>query len=525
MKYDRIALVILDGVGIGKKDEGDMVEKAYMPCFKNMIKEKFHVALAAHGTAVGLASDDDMGNSEVGHNALGSGQIVSQGAKLVKEAIESKSIFENATWKNLVSNVKNNNSNFHFIGLLSDGNVHSNIDHLISLLKEAKVEGVKKCFIHILLDGRDVPSDSALIYVDKLENALKDMNDDNFSARIASGGGRMVITMDRYQADWNMVKLGWDTHVNGIGKKFSSATEAITTYRNEGCESDQYLPPFVIAENDEAIGKIKDGDSVVFFNFRGDRSLEISMAFDDEDFTYFDRGKKPNVMYAGMLEYDGDLKIPKNFLVSPPEIKNTLTEVLCKNNIKEFALSETQKYGHVTYFWNGNRSEKFDEKFEDYLEIDSDKCTFDKRPWMKAGEIADAFIKAVNDKSYGFIRCNFPNGDMVGHTGNLNATRIGLECVDLELARIKEECEKNNVLLLIVADHGNADQMYEYNKEPKQIRTAHSLNPVWFIINEKSEVLGAKNEENKKYGLANVAPTILKLFNIEIPNTWQEPVI
>lgn len=522
MKYDKIALVILDGVGIGKKDEGDMVNKANMPCYKGMINDKFHVSLAAHGVAVGLASDDDMGNSEVGHNALGSGQVVSQGAKLVAEALSTRTLYENDTWKNLVSNVKNNNSNFHFIGLLSDGNVHSNINHLIDLLKEAKNEGVKKCFVHILLDGRDVPSDSALKYVDILEDAMKNLNDDNFTSAIASGGGRMVITMDRYQADWNMVKKGWDTHVHGEGKLFKSATEAITTYRNEGCDSDQYLPPFVIEKDGKALAPINDGDSVVFFNFRGDRAIEISMAFDDDDFKFFDRGRRPKVMFAGMLEYDGDLKIPKNYLVSPPAIKNTLTEVLCENNMTEFAVSETQKYGHVTYFWNGNKSGKVNDKLEEYFEIDSDTCTFDERPWMKAGEIADSFIKAIEENKYNFIRCNFPNGDMVGHTGNLDATIIGLEAVDLELKRIKDVCEKNNVLLMIVSDHGNADQMYEYKKEPKQIRTAHSLNPVWFIINEPMEKF-TMNEGN--FGLANVAPTILKLFDIKSPSTWEKSII
>ena len=520
MKYNKIALVVLDGVGIGKKDKGDMVEAAKMPNYKRMLSESFHTSLVAHGTLVGLASDDDMGNSEVGHNALGSGQIIAQGARLVDEAIKSNKIYQSETWNELIDNCKKNNSAFHFIGLLSDGNVHSNISHLIDLLKNVKKAGVKKAFVHILLDGRDVPATSALTYVDMLEKVLSELNDDSFKGMIASGGGRMVITMDRYQADWEMVKKGWDTHVFGIGKCFKSAKEAIETYYKEGCDSDQYLPPFVIANGDKPVGKIQDGDSVVLYNFRGDRAIEISMAFDYDDVSFFDRGQRPKVLFAGMLQYDGDLKLPQRYLVDPPQITNTLTDFFCKNNINEYAVSETQKYGHVTYFWNGNRSGKVDEKLEDYFEIGSDICPFDERPWMKAGEIADAMIAAIRSGKYQFMRCNFPNGDMVGHTGNVEATRVALECVDLELGRIEAECKKNDVLLLVVADHGNSDQMYEY-KNPDQIRTAHSLNPVWFIIDDDPKNFKA-NEG--KFGLANVAATVVSLMGMQPPKEWEKTV-
>ena len=517
MKYERVAVAVLDGVGIGKKDKGDMVEAAYMPTYKSMIKNSFAVPIAAHGVAVGLASDDDMGNSEVGHNALGSGQIISQGAKLVDEAIASKNIYKTSTWNDIVENCKKNNSKLHFIGLLSDGNVHSNISHLIDLLKNAKSAGVKKCFVHVLLDGRDVPSKSALKYVEMIENCFKELNDESFTAMIASGGGRMVITMDRYKADWEMVKKGYDTHVHGVGKCFKSAKEAIETYYNDGCDSDQYLPPFVIADGDKPVGKIEDNDSVILFNFRGDRAIEISMAFDDEDFPYFDRGKKPNVVFAGMLEYDGDLKIPKKYLVNPPQISNTLTDFFVKNKLYEYAVSETQKYGHVTYFWNGNRSGKVSEELETYKEIPSDNCSYDEKPWMKAYEITDAMIETIRDKKYSFIRCNYPNGDMVGHTGSIDATRVALECVDLELKRLRDECRKNNVLLIVVADHGNSDQMYDY-KNSDQIRTAHSLNPVWFIIDDdKSKFI--KNDG--EFGLANVAATIVTLMGFQAPSEWE----
>lgn len=518
---EKIALVIMDGVGIGAKDEGDMVWQASTPALDRLMEEYPHCLLKAHGTAVGLPTDDDMGNSEVGHNALGCGQIYSQGAKLVNESIEDNSIFESDTWRALLENCLERHSTLHFIGLLSDGNVHSNISHLISMLWKARECGASRCRIHILLDGRDVPSQSALTYVDQLEQELKKMNSEAFDACIASGGGRMVITMDRYQADWGMVEQGWNTHVKGEGRFFGDAASAIEAYREEGCASDQYLPPFVIERDGAAAGKIQDGDSVILFNFRGDRAIELSMAFEMEEFPYFDRGKRPDVMFAGMLQYDGDLKLPERYLVNPPAIHETLTEALTEKGIKEYAISETQKFGHVTYFWNGNRSGKISEEYEDYCEISSDKVPFDQRPWMKAAEIADGFIKAIESGEYRFLRCNLANGDMVGHTGNLAAARIAVECVDLQLARIKECCDRNGCVLMVVADHGNADQMLEKKKDGSaMVRTAHSLNPVPFIICRPDIRLRAG-----EWGLANVAPTILDLFHIERPLSWEESVV
>lgn len=520
---EKVVLVVMDGVGFSKTGLGDAVSLANTPTLDKLLKECPNTRLKAHGTAVGLPSDDDMGNSEVGHNALGCGQIYSQGAKLVNESIESGKIYSSDAWGELVNNCKAKNSTLHFIGLLSDGNVHSNISHLIAMLKEAKKEGIKNARVHILLDGRDVPATSALTYVDELENTLSQLNDDTFCGKIASGGGRMKITMDRYQADWNMVKLGWETHVLGLGRQFGSAKEAVETYRaEESGVIDQDLPPFVIAENGEPVGKIVDGDSVVLFNFRGDRALELSMAFDYDDFTFFDRGKKPDVVYAGMLQYDGDLKIPERYLVNPPEIKNTLTELLVKEGMNEYAVSETQKYGHVTYFWNGNRSEKFSEELETYYEIPSDRVSFDERPWMKSAEVTDAVIDAMKSGKYDFIRCNYPNGDMVGHTGSLDATRVAVEAVDLGLARVLKAADETGYTVLVTADHGNADEMLEKNKKGVlQVRTAHSLNPVPFIIYSKNKY----EIKDGAFGLANVAPTVAAIFGIKPFESWEESMI
>ncbi|MBO4887042.1 MAG: 2,3-bisphosphoglycerate-independent phosphoglycerate mutase [Firmicutes bacterium] len=519
-----IVLVVMDGVGETPETLGNMVLRANTPTLDWFKENCPWQTIKAHGGAVGLPSDDDMGNSEVGHNALGCGQIYSQGAKLVNESIESGSIYQSETWKDLVGSVVEKGTALHFIGLLSDGNVHSNISHLFAMLKEAKAEGVKRARVHILLDGRDVPATSAPEYIKKLENVLSELNDASFDGKIASGGGRMCITMDRYQANWPMVKAGWDVHVHGDGRQFPSALEAVETLRAETGAIDQDLPAFVIAEDGKPVGAMQDGDSVILYNFRGDRALELSMAFDgDASFDKFDRGFIPAVKYAGMLEYDGDLKIPHHYLVNPPQIRETLTELLVAHGVKEYAVSETQKYGHVNYFWNGNRSGKVSEELEDYCEIPSDVRSFDECPWMKATEIADKVIEAIQSHQYGFIRCNFPNGDMVGHTGSLDATEIAVESVDLQLARIKKVVDEENCILIITADHGNSDQMLEKNKKGKvEVRTAHSLNPVPFIIYDKDE-----RHEMKEgaFGLANVAPTVVGLMGIKPYDSWVESML
>ena len=521
-----VVLVVMDGVGESSEELGNMVMKATTPTLDFLKANDPFRIIKAHGTAVGLPSDDDMGNSEVGHNALGCGQIYSQGAKLVNESIESGSIYRSETWKDLVGSVVSAGTALHFIGLLSDGNVHSNISHLLAMLKEAKAEGVKKARVHILLDGRDVPATSALDYVDQLEETLASLNDGTFDGRIASGGGRMQITMDRYQANWGMVEKGWNIHVHGEGRTFASAKEAIETYRAEQPGViDQDLPAFVIAENGAPVGPMKDGDSVILFNFRGDRALELSMAFDgDASFDKIDRGVIPQVKYAGMLEYDGDLHIPHKYLVSPPQIRNTLTELLVENGINEYACSETQKYGHVTYFWNGNRSEKFSEELETWQEVPSDVRSFDECPWMKGTEITDLVIEAIESGKYGFIRCNFPNGDMVGHTGNLYATEIAVETVDLCLTRILKACDEHGCILVVTADHGNSDQMLEKNKKGVvSVRTAHSLRPVPFIIHDKDE--RHEMDTESPFGLANVAPTVVELLGLKPYGCWEKSML
>ena len=530
-----VVTIVMDGVGIAPDNGANAVKLASTPTL-DMLMSKYQVRpLKAHGTAVGLPSDDDMGNSEVGHNAMGAGQVFAQGAKLVTQSIESGKMFASATWQELISNVKDNSTTLHFIGLFSDGNVHSHIDHLKAMIVRAKEEGVKKVRIHILLDGRDVGETSALDYINPFEEFLASLSE-GFDVKIASGGGRMKITMDRYEADWSMDERGWHTHVLGEGRQFSSAAEAVTTYRQETGVIDQDLPAFVIAKDGVPVGTIEDGDSVIFFNFRGDRAIEISKTFDAIEFDKFDRVRVPAVKYAGMLEYDGDAHIPSKFLVNPPEITNTMGEYLADSGVNQAAVSETQKYGHVTYFWNGNRSGKFSEELETYVEIPSDVVPFEQRPWMKCAEITDKLIEMLRSGEYKYIRVNFPNGDMVGHTGNMEATKISMAALDIQLARILPVIDELHGVALITADHGNADEMYELDKKgnlklsksgsPKA-KTSHTLNPVpcIFYDNFYSDKYVVKADESGTFGLANIAATTVNLLGYEAPDMWCESMI
>ena len=531
-----IVLIIIDGVGIKEIETGNAVTGAKKPILDNCMKNYPMQKLKAHGTAVGLPSDGDMGNSEVGHNAIGAGQVYSQGAKLVSESLASKSMYQSEVWKSLVADAKKGGT-MHFIGLLSDGNVHSHIDHLLAMLDEAKEEGVEKVRIHILLDGRDVGETSALQYVDQLEAKLSELSDATHDYRIASGGGRMVITMDRYGANWGMVEAGWKTHVLGEGRQFATAKEAIETFRSEIPNViDQDLPAFVIAENGAPVGTIEDGDSVILYNFRGDRAQELTVAFESgADFDKFDRVRVPNVNYAGMLEYDGDLHIPKKFLVSPPVIRNTLGELLANKGIAQLAISETQKYGHVTYFFNGNRSSKFNDDLEEYIEIPSDIVPFEQRPWMKSAEITDKLVELISENKYPFMRVNFPNGDMVGHTGVFESAVIGVESVDIALKRILPAIDAVGGMAIITADHGNAEEMYELAKDgsPKadkdgriKAKTSHTLNPVPCIFYDNTENKDKYEVvDSDSYGLANIAATIADLLGVEKPDCWESSMI
>ena len=538
----QLLLVILDGVGLyrGRDQgyEGNAFDLATTPNLDRLFRDApVSLELKAHGLAVGLPSDQDMGNSEVGHNAIGAGRIFEQGAQLVQQAIADGSLFEGDVWRRLVNRVLDKRSTFHLIGLLSDGNVHSHIDHLIALLRRLAAEGVARIRVHVLADGRDVDPVSFDQYLEQLNSVLDEMADEGIDAAVASGGGRMQITMDRYNADWNMVRRGWETHVQGAGRSFSSAAEAVEVLRRENPGIiDQDLPPFVIEGGaGDPLGPIDDGDSVVLFNFRGDRAIEISQAFTEPDFDGFDRGELPDVLYAGMMEYDGDLKIPSLYLVNPPAISRTVSEYLVHNGVSQLAVAETQKFGHVTFFWNGNNSEPFDRELEDWIEVPSDEGPFDIAPEMKAREVTDVVIEDLGDRGHRFIRVNLANGDMVGHTGSLQASISAMEVVDECVGRLEAAVREAGATMIITADHGNVDMMFEVDRatgdlkrDPSGnpvIKTSHTLSPVpWCIVGADAREFRA-NPEIAEPGLGNIAATILLLLGFEAPADYLPTLI
>ena len=534
-----VVLAIMDGTGIGKFKEGDFVASALKPNWDWLKQHALYTELKAHGTAVGMPSDEDMGNSEVGHNAIGCGRVFSQGASLVENAINTRALFAGATWKELVANAIQHGTQLHFIGLLSDGNVHSHIRHLVAMLREAKAAGVKKVRVHVLLDGRDVPPTSALTYVEQLEAVLQELSAGGADYAIASGGGRMFITMDRYEADWEMVARGWAIHWKGVGPQFPTARAAIEKFRADNpAVIDQDLPAFVIARDGKPVGALHENDSVILFNFRGDRAIETCRAFEEETFAKFDRGPKPRVMFAGMMEYDGDTHTPKKYLVEPPAIDRTMGEYMTNTGINLLAVSETQKYGHVTYFFNGNKSGKFSEKLEDYVEIKSDRLPFEQRPWMKAAEITDVALESIRANKHKFIRINYPNGDMVGHTGHFQAVEISVEATDLCVGRLMEALKAAGGLLVLTADHGNADEMYERNKKGEVVidkrtgqpkpKTSHSLNPVPCFIwdpSGASKVRLSAAALKGGLGITSLTATCLNLLGYEAPEGYDPSLV
>ena len=531
-----VLVVVMDGVGYGAQNESDAVWLARKPTLDRLHATCPRTRLRAHGVAVGMPSDADMGNSEVGHNALGAGRVYDQGAKLVQNAVDSGLLYERDEWKAVTQRARERSTPVHFVGLLSDGNVHSHIAHLQAMIERCNQEEVRSVRVHALLDGRDVPETSGLIYIDQLEQQLAAINargDRDY--RIASGGGRMVITMDRYEADWSMVDRGYATHVRGEGRTFKSAREAIETYRGEHAGlSDQNLPPFVIAGDDgQPVGRIEDGSSVVLFNFRGDRAIEFSVAMESEHFDKFDRKVRPDVLFAGMMQYDGDLQLPKRFLVPPPAIEHTLGEYLARNRVAQYASSETQKFGHVTYFWNGNRSGKFDDQYETYVEIPSEVAPFEERPWMKAAEITDRLIEALISQKYRHLRVNYANGDMVGHTGFRDAAVQAVEAVDLSIGRLLPVVAALHGALIVTADHGNADEMFEvdkkgaikHDKEGRPlVKTSHTLNPVPMLLYAPGYDFKV-DESVEQPGLGNVASTVLSLLGLRAPDGFMPSLL
>ena len=532
-----VVLVVLDGVGLGPLDEGNAWHLARTPVLDQLVTTRLYGSILAHGKAVGLPSDDDLGNSEVGHNALGAGRIFDQGAKLVTQAIASGAMFQGPTWRWLIEGVRPSGT-LHFIGLWSDGNVHSHIDHAYAMIERARADGVPRVRLHLLLDGRDVGETSALEYLEPLEAHIHAWREAGFDVAVGSGGGRMFVTMDRYEADWRIVERGWAAHVRGEGRLFRSASEAVRTFRVETPGvTDQNLPPFVVADAaGSPIGRVRDGDAVVFFNFRGDRAIEITRAFETPAgaFAPFERGAVPAVRFAGMRQYDGDLQLPRRFLVTPPAIDRTVGEYLARAGRRQLAISETQKFGHVTYFFNGNNSEPFDAALERYVEIPSDRVDFWERPWMKAAEIVDRCLAEIDQFGPHFVRVNLANGDMVGHTGRLLSAILAMEAIDLSLGRLLAGLAARGGIAVVLADHGNCEEMIERDKKSGQLvrdpagrfkpRTSHTTNRVpCAIVGAGSDRLAWAAEVDA--GLSNIAATCLALLGLEAPDDYRRSLI
>ncbi|KVI11170.1 Alkaline phosphatase-like, alpha/beta/alpha [Cynara cardunculus var. scolymus] len=495
-KGKMVAVVVLDGWGETSPDKYNCIHSA---------PDKWRL-LKAHGTAVGLPTDDDMGNSEVGHNALGAGRIYAQGAKLVDLALSSGKIFDDEGFNYIKQCFANNT--LHLIGLMSDGGVHSRLDQLQLLLKGASEHGAKKIRIHVLTDGRDVLDGSSVTHAETLEKDLSELRGKGIDAKIASGGGRMYVTMDRYENDWQVVKRGWDAQVLGeASNKFKNAVEAIKKLREAPNANDQYLPPFVIVDDGgKAVGPIVDGDAVVTFNFRADRMTMLAQALENEKFDKFDRVRMPKIRYAGMLQYDGELKLPSHYLVSPPLIERTSGEYLVNNGIRTFACSETVKFGHVTFFWNGNRSGCFNSEKEEYVEIPSDSgITFNVKPKMKSLEIGE-------------------KAHMVGHTGDIEATIIGCKAADEAVKTILDAVEKVGGIYIVTADHGNAEDMVKRDKKGEPLVGKDGKVPV--AVGGPGLAGGVKfRKDVPNGGLANVAATVMNLHGFVAPNDYETTLI
>ncbi len=518
-----IVLVVMDGVGLSRNIQGNAVLQAHTDFLDNAVKTQKTMGLLASGEAVGILAGQ-MGNSEVGHNALGAGQIIKQGIAKIEDDLETGKIFESSAWRGAVDFAKQNDGTLHFSGIFSDGGVHSDINHLFKMLSQAKAEGLKKVRIHLVFDGRDVPPKSADKYIKQLEDFLAELGELDYL--IADGGGRMIYVADRYETDWNIVKRGWDAIVYGNADHyFSSAMEAINSLRAKDPNViDQYLPPFVITKDGEPVGRVKDGDSFIYYDFRADRAIEIAEAFTYEEFNGFDRGtennRRMNVYFAGMTEYNSDTHVPEHQLVEPIKIENSLHEFLGKNNVSQLAIAETAKFGHITYYFNGNSYDKYDN--EKQIEVPSDTRPYNERPWMKSAETTDALLDEI--ENYKFIRINYAGGDMVGHIGELESTITAIEAIDIQLARIAKKLDELGGMMIITADHGNAEELLDKNGEPK---TAHSTNLVPCIFYDNTENKN-KYELNRiaDAGLTNVAPTIANLLGFkDLPETWRESLI
>ena len=508
MKEDgkqKAMLVILDGWGINPNPEVSAIERAHTPFFDSLIKKYPHATLRTDGLNVGLP-EGQMGNSEVGHMNLGAGRIVYQDLVKINKAIDDGRFFENPTLKQAFEYAKQNGKKVHLLGLVSDGGVHSHIKHLYALIDMATQYGVPT-YIHAFTDGRDVDPHSGIQFIQDLENYLKDKP----NAHLASVVGR-YYAMDRDKR-WERIKKAYDLLVHGIGHKTTDLVQAVRESYEEGI-TDEFIKPIVkTGENGNPLVTIEPGDVVIFFNFRTDRGRQLTTALSQKDFPEYNMKKLP-LYFVTMTNYDDTFKDIK--VVFPKEdLKNTLGEVISQQGLTQLRIAETEKYPHVTFFFSGGREETF--PGEERIMIPSPKvATYDLKPEMSAYEVTDALMKKIKESEPDLIVLNYANPDMVGHTGDFDAAVKAVEAVDDNLSRLIPLGLQHGYRILVIADHGNADVMVNEDGSPN---TAHTTNPVPVIL-----VANDLHPEIKDGILANVAPTLLKMMNLDIPGHMEKPL-
>lgn len=499
MTKNLVAIIILDGWGLGKEYEGNAILKAKTPNYKLLVENYPSTTLSSSGLSVGLP-EGQMGNSEVGHLNIGAGRIIYQELTRITKAIENKEFFSKKGFLNAIDNCKRNNSKLHLMGLLSDGGVHSHNSHLYALLNLAKKNGLEEVYVHCFLDGRDVPPKSGRGYLEELENKLGEIG----IGKIATVSGR-YYSMDRDKR-WDRTRLAYDALTIGVGNTAGSSNEIINkSYADE--VTDEFVLPSVIMNNNKPVATVDDKDSIIFFNFRPDRARQLTRAFVDEDFEGFERQKKVNNYYVCMTQYDRTIENVE-IAYKPQNYKNTLGEYVSALGMKQLRIAETEKYAHVTFFFNGGVEKP--NSGEDRVLIPSPKVsTYDLKPEMSAIEVKDEVINRIRSEAYDFIVLNFANTDMVGHTGDINAAVKAIETVDSCLGEIVHEINNINGKILITADHGNAEEMTD--EETGDRLTAHTTNRVPCIV------IGEGNVKLREGILADIAPTLLDMMRVEIP--------
>ena len=524
--------VVLDGWGVGPPDETNAIHQAVLPVMDGLIQNHPYTQLWTHGKYVGLPSENDLGGSEVGHMTMGAGVIKQQGPTLIKKLMQSGDFFEIPVLTKIIKNCLDHDTPLHLLGLLSDGNIHSHLDHMQAIVYHAFQAGIRRCYVHALLDGRDVGVQSALNYTEQFEKLFSELKEQrgDIDYAFASGGGREAVTMDR-DSNWGKVEEGWNIHVKGKSEnRFPRIRDAIEYFRNKNPGIiDQDIPGFVLVRNGKAIATIEDNHGLIFTNFRGDRAIEFSKAILEEEFPHFERHVRPQVMFVGMTQYDQDDEIPAEYLVGTPEVDEPFGKRILELGLKQFRLSETQKYPHVTFFYNGGYREPLDSSMENYHLIESDKIpSFASQPAMKAGEISNKAVEFIRSGEYQYGLINFANADMVGHTGDFQAALNAVETVDVALNSIVRAIAEMKGILVITADHGNADQMLIENcNGVMEINTKHSLNPVPFII---FDPLYNGDYHLKPFGedynnnLSNVAATNFILLGQPVPDDLAPPL-